>query len=52
MYASVKAYIYTYISPSRDTEGRTQTGAEVRRDVGKVSGGMERDEGAMRGGGK
>lgn len=51
-------YVYSYICERKGvriyvhlstTEGRTRT---ERRDIGKVPGGMERDEGVVRGGGK
>jgi hypothetical protein len=55
MYASVRAcvYIYIYIYISPPPYGGTDTDrAAARRDAEKIPGGMERDEGAVRGGGK
>jgi len=51
MYASVRAYVYMYIS-SPPYGGTDTDRAEARRDAGNVPGGIERDEGVVRGGGK
>lgn len=49
VYMCVCMYMYISLPPYGGTDTDR---AEVRRDARKVPGGMERDEGAMRGGGK